>query len=134
MRQSEKYQRAAGMILGVFLIVLAFSGCVYFIVGSAGAVGGYAISSDTVQGNIQREYGEVWDATASVVNIMGKLVKENEDDGQLEAIISNARVKVIVTQFTPKLVRLTVKARKVFFPSPATAQDVYMKIISQLGS
>jgi len=134
MRQSKKYQSAAGMILGVFLIVLALSGCVYLIVGSAGAVGGYAISSDTVQGNVQRDYGEVWDAAASVMNIMGELVKENEESGQLEAIINNARVKISVTQFTPKLVRLTVKARKSFFPSIATAQDVYMKVITQLGS
>jgi hypothetical protein len=87
-----------------------------------------------VEGTIQREYAEVWDASVSVMSIMGKLVKENEEGGQLESIVNNARVKVRVAQFTPKLVKLTVKARKSFFPSIATAQDVYIKIISQLGS
>ncbi len=111
----------------------ALSGCVYLIIGSVGAVGGYAISSDSVQGTVQRDFDEVWDAAVSVTNIMGKVIKESAEAGRLEAIVNNARVKVTVAQFTPKQVKLTVKARKSFFPSIATAQDVYIKIISQLN-
>ena len=118
----------------LFLGVLAsFNGCAYLVVGGAGALGGYAISSDTVQGTIESDNKEVWEAASTVVNIMGKLNKESEETGRLEAIVNGARVTIGVTQFTPKLVKLTVKARKSFFPSMATAQSVYMKIISYLG-
>jgi len=120
-------------IAGLLLTMSALSGCVYLIIGSVGAVGGYAISSDSVQGTVQRDFDEVWDAAVSVTNIMGKVIKESAEAGRLEAIVNNARVKVTVAQFTPKQVKLTVKARKSFFPSIATAQDVYIKIISQLN-
>ena len=114
-------------------ISTSFSGCVYLVIGSIGALGGYAISSDTVQGTVERDSKEVFDAAVAVSNIMGRLTKENEDSGRVEAIINNARVSIGVAQFTPKLARLTIKARKSFFPNVATAQDVYIKIVSYLG-
>ena len=116
-----------------FGALVSFNGCAYLAVGGVGALGGYAISSDTVQGTIERDNKDVWEAASTVVNIMGKLSKESEETGRLEAIVNGARVTIGVAQFTPKLVKLTVKARKSFFPSMATAQSVYMKIISYLG-
>ena len=121
---------ASILFLGVLVF---FNGCAYLVVGGVGALGGYAISSDTVQGTIERDNKEVWDAASTVVNIMGKLNKESEDTGRIEAIVNGARVTIGVAQFTPKLVKLTVKARKSFFPSISTAQSVYMKIINYLG-
>ena len=112
---------------------IGLSGCVYLVVGSVGALGGYAISSDTVQGTVERDYKEVWQAAEAVSNIMGRLTFENEESGRVEAIVNNARVTIGIAQFTPKLVKLTVKARKSFFPHISTAQDVYIKIISYLG-
>ena len=126
------YQNVLASILFLGALV-SFNGCVYLLVGGVGALGGYAISSDTVQGTIERDNKEVWEAASTVVNIMGKLNKETEETGRLEAIVDGARVTVGVAQFTPKLVKLTVKARKSFFPNIATAQSVYMKIISYLG-
>ena len=112
---------------------LTLSGCVYLVIGSIGALGGYAISSDTVQGTTEKDIHEVWEAAQSVVNIMGRITRQNEDSGRLEAIVDNSRVSIGVVQFTPKLVRLTAKARKSFFPNIATAQDVYIKIINYLA-
>ena len=115
------------------LSALTFSGCVYLVIGSVGALGGYAISADTVQGTTEKDIHEVWEAAQSVVNIMGRITRQNEDSGRLEAIVDNSRVTIGVAQFTPKLVRLTVKTRKSFFPNIATAQDVYIKIINYLA-
>ena len=115
------------------LSALTFSGCVYLVIGSVGALGGYAISSDTVQGTTEKDIHEVWEAAQSVVNIMGRITRQNEDSGRLEAIVDNSRVTIGIAQFTPKLARLTVKARKSFFPNIATAQDVYIKIINYLS-
>ena len=132
----KPFKRIKSFLVVLFLscFVAHLSGCVYLIIGSVGAVGGYAISSDTVQGTIERESGDVWEAASSVVNIMGRITRESQDGGKIEAIVNNAKATIAVAQFTPKLVKLTVKARKSFFPSISTAQDVYMKIITHLGS
>ena len=110
-----------------------FNGCVYLVIGSVGALGGYAISSDTVQGTVEKDIHEVWDAAESVSNIMGRITKQNEDSGRLEILVNNCRVSIGILQFTPKMVKLTVKARRSFFPNIETAQDVYVKIVSYLS-
>ncbi len=123
-------------LLGLMFLLWAsvsFGGCVYLVIGSVGALGGYAISTDTVQGTLEREKDDLWEASLSVVNIMGRLTRQDESEGKIEAIVNGARVTVTIDQFTSNLVRLTVKARKSFFPSIATAQDVYIKIINEMG-
>ncbi len=125
------------LILKLFFLGCCFAslgGCAILVAGGIGALGGYAVSNDTVQGTIEKDYEEVWDAAMSVVNIMGKMTKEGQVLGRIDAIVNNARVTVSVAQFTPKLVRLTVKARKSFFPNIATAQDVYIKVVTNLKS
>ena len=131
----KRFISTRNVLFSILFILSAwtFSGCVYLVIGSVGALGGYAISSDTVQGTTEKDIHEVWEAAQSVVNIMGRITRQNEDSGRLEAIIDNSRVTIGVVQFTPKLVRLTVKARKSFFPNIATAQDVYIKIINYLA-
>ncbi len=114
----------------ILALSLSLSGCVFLVAGGIGALGGLAISSDTVQGTIQKNYDDVWEEAISVVTIMGRITKQSQNQGRLEAIVNNTRVTVTVAQFTPKIVRLTVKARKSFFPSISTAQDVYIKIVS----
>ncbi len=132
-RSASTSPRNVFFFILLMLGIVTLNGCVYLVIGSVGALGGYAISSDTVQGTVEKDYHEVWDAAESVVNIMGRITRQNENSGRLEAIVNNARVTIGVAQFTPKLVRLTVRARKSFFPSISTAQDVYIKIISYLG-
>ncbi len=112
--------------------MLCLNGCVFLVAGGIGALGGYAISSDTVQGTVERDFEDVWDSALSVANIMGKITKQSDAGGRLEAMINNSRVTITVTQFTKKLVRVSVKARKSFFPSISTAQDTYIKVISHL--
>ena len=123
------------ILAGMILVsgILSFQGCVYLVIGSIGAVGGYVVSPDTVQGTIERDLEEVWAAAFEVTNIMGNVIKQNEKMGSLEAIVNNSRVNVNIAKFTPDTVKLSVKARKSFFPNISTAQDVYVKIINQLG-
>ena len=103
------------------------------MIGSIGAVGGYIVSPDTVEGTIERDFDEVWHATFDVAGIMGNIVKQNDKLGSLEAIINNSRVTVNISQYTRDMVRVNVKSRKSFFPNISTAQDVYVKIINQLS-
>lgn len=113
--------------------VLSFQGCFYLVIGSIGAVGGYVVSPDTVQGTVERDLEEVWEASFNVANIMGNVISQNKNLGNIEAIINNSRVNISMIQFTPEVVKLVVKARKSFFPNISTAQDVYVKIINEMG-
>ena len=129
-------QAISGRILLVAVLLaasLSSQGCVYLVIGSVGALGGYVVSPDTVEGTTERDYGEVWDAAFEVVNIMGKIIKQNEKEGRLEAIVNNSRVNVTINQLSRSMITISVKARMSFFPSVSTAQDVYIKIINRLG-
>ena len=46
----------------LIFVMISASGCFYLIVGGAAAAGGYAISRDTIQGETDRSFDEVWDA------------------------------------------------------------------------
>ena len=65
----------------LLLIGLTFSAssCVYLVVGGVGALGGYVVSPDTVEGLLgEREQEEVWDAAEEVVSVMGIISEKQE--------------------------------------------------------
>jgi hypothetical protein len=122
-------------LVGVVSLSLAFSltGCVYLVIGGFGALGGYMISPDTVEGILtDKEQDEVWDAAIDVVSIMGIITERSEPGGVIVAKIQNANVRVTIFQMSKSTVRLTVKARKNFFPKSRIAQEVYVKIVNGL--
>ena len=126
-------QRIFAISLLLWLSV-ALGGCVYFILGGVAAVGGYAVSPDTIQGETQKEYGEVWDAALQIANIMGKVDFKSDKIGEISGLIYGTKVKINISQLTPSIVRVKVKSRKAFFPSISTAQDIYVKIMRQLDA
>lgn len=131
MRKTRARAAVLGVGLGIFFSTL-LSGCVYLVLGSVAAVGGYAVSPDTIQGESEKDYDEVWDAAVEVTSIMGTVDYKSDKVGEISALISGARIRIDVSQLTPSMVRLKVKARKSFFPSISTAQDVYVKIMRRL--
>lgn len=70
-------------VLTVFLF-LNISGCVPVLIGGAGALGGHAISRDTIKGNSDRPYKNIWSSALRVARIKGKITKENRDSGEVE--------------------------------------------------
>ncbi len=124
------------IFLTIFLnsALLSSSGCVYLAVGSIGAVGGYVVSPDTVEGTVEKDYEEVWDTSMDVLNIMGRIVNQHEKEGKIEAIVHGARVNVNLAQYPNRRLKVSVKARKSFFPKILIAQDVYIKILNRLVS
>jgi hypothetical protein len=119
----------------VMLIVLAFSssGCTLLMVGTVGAVGGYALSRDTFEGMTNNGQDEVWDASHKVASIMGTITEERQKQGELDALISGARVTIIIIPVNLTTTKLRIKARKTIFPRAGVAQEVYTKIVNQLG-
>ncbi len=113
------------------IIPLLLSGCVFLAVGAVGAVGGYAITRDTIQGDYDARYSQAWRATLDVCGIMGTVTAKEMSKGVVEAAINGAKVHVEITQLTHEAIRIKVKARKGIFPRLATAQDVFVKIVQQ---
>ena len=119
------------IILTIFLCIFS-SGCVFLVVGTAGAVGGYAISRDTLEGVSSKSQEELMAAAHRVLSIIGTITDNRPKDGTIVGIVSGARVIVNVIQVNLTTSRLRVKARQFIFPRVGVAQDLYTKIMNQL--
>ncbi len=130
----QRFVKSVTKTFVVFLFMASLTGCVYLVVGSVGALGGYVVSPDTVEGKITGyELGQVREAASSIVSIMGAVKEHADSDGIIIAMIQGAKVTVTTESVETGVVRLAVKARKTFFPKIKLAQDVYVKIVNHLG-
>ena len=111
----------------------SFSGCIYLVVGGIGAVGGYIVSPDTVEGITGNETADVWDTAVEMLSIMGTIEEENEAGGIILARVSGAKITVTLVALDQETTRVTVKARKAYLPRISLAQDVFVKIMSRVN-
>lgn len=121
------------ILFTILSIVFSLSGCVYLIVGGVGALGGYVISPDTVEGISGQDETDLWDAANEVLSIMGTISESKEAAGIIIARLNGVKVTVTITSINSKVSKLTVKARKGIFPKITVAQDVYTKIVTHLS-
>lgn len=115
----------------VLLTALAFgsSGCALLLV-SAGAVGGYAISKDSVHNVFDLPQSTLYDKSLAVARNMGLVKVEDRAHGLIKADIQDVAVTITIKQLTKKTVELQVKGRSHFFlPKVDVAQAVYSKIV-----
>ncbi len=113
-------------------ILVSLTGCVYVVVGTVGALGGYIVSPDTVEGVASHEKVKVWDAAIEIASVMGWIENQNEVNSVIKAKINGARVTITITSINDSTTKVTVKSRKVFLPKVSLAQDVFVKIMSRL--
>src|SRR5574339_432771 len=73
-------------------ILFNLSGCVYLVVGGIGALGGYIVSPDTVEGITENDAMTVWDSAVEVVSIMGLIQEQQEEGGIIQAKMNKANV------------------------------------------
>ncbi len=132
MKKTRKKIR--NILCAVFLISfsLSLSGCFYLVLGGAAAAGGYAVSQDTIQGESEADFEDVWEAAVDIVSIMGAVTSKSHELGKVSATINTTKVMITVSQITSSTVRLKVKARKALFPNIATAQNIYIKIMNRV--
>jgi len=117
----------------LFILTLSLNSCIYLVVGGVGAVGGYVVSPDTVEGIITGySFDEVWQAAGEVVSIMGVINEESEGTGVMLTKIQGAKTTITVYRMSDTAMKVNVKARKFIFPSIGVAQDVYIKITKYL--
>ena len=119
-------------ILGTLLLLTSFTGCIWLVVGGVGALGGYAISPDTIEGTSHIPRDELWDAAGKVLSIMGTVTLTDKATGEIDALIQGAKVKVTLIPLGKSNTTLRVKARKTLVPKMPLAQEVYVKILEYM--
>ena len=113
-----------------FLLLFNFLGCVPILVG-AGAVGGYAISKDTIQGETDIPYDDLWSSALKVSRIRGTIRQEDAAGGYLKLAVESGFIWVRLIKITQATTRLKVSARKYHLPNISLAQDMYLKIMEE---
>jgi len=129
-RKNIKAQSVLFVII-VGMVSMVTTSCIYVIAGGVGALGGYAVSPDAVEGEADADYDTLWDAATQVLSIMGTVQAKDYKMGSLEGVINGAKVTVDLSQISSNSVRLRVKARKNMLPNIKVAQDIFVKIKNQ---
>ncbi|MFH0877165.1 MAG: DUF3568 family protein [Candidatus Omnitrophota bacterium] len=134
LRKDVNLMRLKNLLQGfaVLLVLVQLAGCFWLVIGAAGAVGGYAVTRDTIQGEYDVGYSDVWKSSVEVCGLFGIVNTKDSSIGTIQATVDGARVKIEVTQLTPEATRIKVKARKGIFPRLGTAEKVFVKIVQQL--
>ncbi len=127
----SKLKRALQLLACV--LVMTLNSCVYLVIGGVGAVGGYAISPDTIEGVISgHSPSEAWHAAEEVAGIMGIIEERNEAAGMMLCKIQGAKVTITIMRMGESTVKIVVKSRKAFFPKIKISEDVYLRIHNYL--
>ncbi|MCX5702609.1 MAG: hypothetical protein NTW64_06540 [Candidatus Omnitrophica bacterium] len=113
-----------------FLLLFNFLGCVPILVG-AGALGGYAVSRDTIQGETDIPYDNLWSSALKVSRIRGTIRQEDVSGGYLKLAVESGFIWIRLIKITQATTRLKVSARKYHFPNISLAQDMYLKIMEE---
>jgi uncharacterized protein YjdB len=119
------------LLLAGILCVFS-SGCAPLLVGAAvGGVGMYAASKDSIQGDTDILYEDLWDSSVRVAGMVGKIKKMDASVGAIELdTLENSQVWIKLVRLTRATTRLRVAARRHRLPNLTLAQDIYMKIVN----
>ena len=129
----ESFRKKTVKNLFLSFLILSLNGCVYMVVGGLGAVGGYVVSPDTVEGLITgHDFDDIWEAVVEVVSVVGVIQERDDRGGVMIARISGARVTITALRMSSSAVKLSVKSRKMWMPRIKISQDVYIKIVNYL--
>lgn len=131
-RSNGKISQVLGAVV-LSGLLLSTSGCVYLVIGSLGALGGYVVSPDSVEGVTNHEQAEVWDAAKEIIGIMGTIDENKADGGIITAKVNGTKVTINISPVGARTNKLTVKARKGIFPKIGLAQEIYIKIMTHLN-
>ena len=126
-------KRFVSTLLLLSLMSFSLSGCIYLVVGGIGALGGYVVSPDTVEGITENEYETVWDSALEVLSIMGVIQEQSHEGGVIITDVMKTTITVNLIPLTDSTLKIKVKARKLHLPRIATAQDVFVKIMSNVN-
>ena len=114
------------------LVLLNISGCAPLIVGGAvGALGGYAISKDTIAADTDKPYDLLWNSAVTLARYRGTVKEEDATRGYIQMEAESSLVWIRLIRLTRATTRLKVSARKHHLPNITLAQDILIKIIEE---
>ena len=126
-RQALAFVRMALLVPALFL-----AGCAPVLL-AFGAVGGYAISKDSVTMDLDRPMEHIWNACVEETRHQGAVKRLDPKNGRLDAQIQQASVVVTVEQLTPATVRVVIRARRNLLPRIEVAQRLAIGIARRIG-
>jgi hypothetical protein len=113
-------------------VLMTISGCAPLIIGGAvGALGGYAASNDTIQGETDKSYDSLWDTAIMISRARGTIKREDSLKGYIEMEERPNKVYIRLLRLTHATTRLKVAVRKHHLPNLELAQDIFLKIMEQ---
>ncbi len=120
-------------LIGVVLSFLfLLSGCVPVLIG-AGAVGGYALSSDSARGRVSTSYPEIWDLCIETLEAKeADFLTINQARGHIKAVVYEHSVTIRIDSLSSRTQQLRVAARRYFMPRPQFAQEIFFEIVKDL--
>ena len=125
------------MLLPVVLVLAVspvFSGCVAMALVGAGSAGAYAISKDSIEGEVKSNRDKVYNASAEVVKSKGTIKSEDEKNGKIEGVVGNGvTVKIELTKVSWRTTKIKVEARKNLLPNIEEAQEIYTAILKKVA-
>lgn len=114
------------------LLLLAAAGCAPVLIG-AGAVGGYAISKDSITNSFDVSFSQLYRVSHEVAAKEGLITQADEARGVIKASVPGANVTIVLKRLTAQTVQLKVKARNdIFLPKIDIAQSIYSQIAEKL--
>lgn len=121
------------LALFVFIpfLVTGLSGCVPVFLMAVGGVGVYSISKDTIQGDTDTSYEELWDSALKVARIRGTVKQEDFNRGYIEIDAKPNKIWIQFVRVTVAATKIKVSARKYKLPNIDLAQEVFIKIIEE---
>jgi len=112
-------------------LVTGLSGCVPVFLMAVGGVGVYSISKDTIQGDTDTSYEELWDSALKVARIRGTVKEEDFNRGYIEIDAKPNKIWIQFVRVTVAATKIKVSARKYKLPNIDLAQEVFIKIIEE---
>ena len=128
-------QRMFKALVVALIGLFTASGCIYLGVGAIGAVGGYMVSPDTIEGILHADFEQVWEsAHKELARQQAQIVREDHTGGYVSANIGRADVMIQISPSeSAKDWKLAVTARKNMFPKVKLAQNIYTNIHESLA-
>lgn len=120
-------------LIGISCGMLFLAGCVPLLIGTAGAVTGYALSSDSAIGNVKASYRSLWDICLDALRkLEAEIVQSDESQGLIKARLSEHDVSIKIKNIDSDTQRLKISARKLLLPKPQFAQKIFFTIVEAL--
>jgi len=116
------------------LPTLFLTGCIAPLIIGGVLVTGYAAAKDTVTGNVDVTFDEVWDSSIGVLSQIADIADQNMQAGLIKAMQGNNTITVKIRELTEHSHNLRISCRRsVVFTNLTLAQQIFTKILRNMG-